>query len=195
MRTNVITLSLLALTLTFAACSTRKVQRIDPDKQVDLSGRWNDADNKIVADDMIDQSIDKNWRTEFEKANGRKPVVIVGRIKNNTSEFIDPIAIVKQIEMAYVNSGKVTVVATADERKEIRDEREDQQIFANEQTRKKWGMEKGADFMLNGVLYSIVDEYKKDKVIAYQVDFELTHIETNEKVWMGQSKIKKQIRN
>ncbi len=196
MKTKYLLSSTLALGLILlSSCATRTVTRIDPDKQTDVSGRWNDTDNKIVAEDMVAQSIDKNWRTEFESMKTRKPVVIVGRIKNNTSEFIDPIAIVKQIESAYVNSGKVRVVATADERKELREEREDQQIFASEESRKKWGKEKGADFMLNGVLYSVTDEYKKDKIVAYQIDFELIDLETNEKVWMGQSKIKKEIRN
>ncbi|TNE80793.1 MAG: penicillin-binding protein activator LpoB [Bacteroidetes bacterium] len=196
MKTKTLLSSTLALGLIIlSSCATRTVTRIDPDKQTDVSGRWNDTDNKIVAEDMVAQSIDKNWRTEFEKLKTRKPVVIVGRIKNNTSEFIDPIAIIKQIESAYVNSGKVRVVATADERKELREEREDQQIFASEESRKKWGKEKGADFMLNGVLYSVTDEYKKDKIVAYQVDFELIDLETNEKVWMGQSKIKKEIKN
>lgn len=195
MKSTVLYSSMLATALLFGACSQRQVTRINPDEQTDLSGRWNDADNKIIAEDMIDQSIDKAWRTEFEKIKGKKPTVIVGRIKNNTSEFIDPIAIVKSIEMAYVNSGKVRVVATADERKQLREEREDQQIFASEETQKKWGKEKGADFMLTGVLYSVTDQSGNEKVVAYQVDFELLDLETNEKVWMGQSKIKKHIKN
>jgi PBP1b-binding outer membrane lipoprotein LpoB len=89
----------------------------------------------------------------------------------------------------------VRVVSSSEERKEQREEREDQQIFSSEETRKKWGKEKGADFMLNGVIYSVTDQYGKEKIVAYQVDFELTDLETNEKVWMGQSKIKKQIKN
>ncbi|MDX5321220.1 MAG: penicillin-binding protein activator LpoB [Bacteroidota bacterium] len=186
---------LFSATLVLGACTQRKVTRIDPDTQTDLSGRWNDTDNKIVAEDMIDQSIDQIWRTEFEAKNQRKPVVIVGLVKNNTTEFIDPIAVIKQIEMAYVNSGKVKVVATAEERKAIREEREDQQIFSSPETRKKWAKEKGADFMLNGVIQSDVDQYGNQKVVAYQVNFELIDIETNEKVWIGQSKIKKQIKN
>lgn len=195
MKTKYLLLSVLGLSLTLSACTQRKVTRINPNEQTDLSGRWNDADNKIVAEDMISQVIDKNWRTEFEKLKTRKPVVIVGRIKNNTTEFINPVAIVKELEAAFINSGKVRVVSSVEERKEIRDEREDQQIFASEESRKKWGKEKGADFMLNGVIYSVTDEYKNEKIVAYQVDFELTDIETNEKVWMGQSKIKKQIKN
>ena len=58
---------------------------------------------------------------------------------------------------------------------------------------KKWGLELGADFMLQGTINSIVDSYKKEQVVYYQVDLELTNLETNEVVWMGDKKIKKQV--
>lgn len=69
---------LLASVIFLGSCTQRHVTRVDPDKQTDLSGRWNDTDNRLVAEDMIDQSIDKSWRTEFETNNSRKPVIIVG---------------------------------------------------------------------------------------------------------------------
>ena len=59
---------------------------------------------------------------------------------------------------------------------------------------KKWGQELGADFMLQGTINSIVDQDKKTKVIFYQVDMELTNVETNEKVWIGNKKIKKVVK-
>ena len=61
------------------------------------------------------------------------------------------------------------------------------------ETAKKWGLELGADFMLQGTINSIVDSYKKEQVVYYQVDLELTNLETNEVVWMGDKKIKKQV--
>jgi uncharacterized protein (TIGR02722 family) len=194
MKQTYILSALLGFAVLAGSCSQKRVTRINPNEQTDLSGRWNDADNRIVAGDMIGQVMDRAWRTEFEAIKGRQPVVIVGRIKNNTSEFIDPVAIVKELESAFISSGKVRVVSSSEERKELREEREDQQIFSSEETRKKWGREKGADFMLNGVIYSVTDEAGREKIVAYQVDFELADLETNEKVWMGQSKIKKQIR-
>lgn len=50
-----------------------------------------------------------------------------------------------------------------------------------------------ADFMLQGTINSIVDSYKKKQVVYYHVDLELTNLETNEVVWMGDKKIKKQV--
>ena len=44
-----ILLAAFAFTFTFSDCNqTRQVQRIDPNQVVDLSGRWNDVDAKLV---------------------------------------------------------------------------------------------------------------------------------------------------
>ena len=105
------------------------------------------------------------------------------------------ISAIKDIEKAYINSGLVGVVQAADARKELREERNDQQTYSSEETKKKWGLEKGADFMLNGVITSIVDQYGNNKLVFYQIDLELTDLQTNEKVWIGDKKIKKAITN
>jgi hypothetical protein len=125
----------------------------------------------------------------------RKPVVIIGNVRNKTSEYIDATFFIKNMEIAFVNGGSVTVVQSSDDRSSIRDERNDQQTFASEETKKKWGKEKGADFMMNGVIVSITDEYKNRKSVAYQVNLELTDLETSEKVWIGQKQIKKIVKN
>lgn len=177
------------------SCANRKVKRIDPNEQTDISGRWNDTDSKLVANEMIKDVLERPWRSNFEQKMGRKPVVIIGSIKNKSSEQIDPITFIKNLEKSFVNSGVVGVVQSGDDRNQVRDERNDQQTFSSEETKKKWGKEKGADFMLNGVISSIVDQYKNQKTVSYQINLELTDLETNEKVWIGEKDIKKYIKN
>lgn len=180
----------------FSNCgSSRKVQRIDPNQTTDISGRWNDTDAKLVAEEMIKDVLERPWRSNFETKNQKKPVVIIGQVRNKTSEHIDAGVFIKNMERNFINSGTVSVVQSGAERNELRDERNDQQTFSSEETRKKWGKEKGADFMLNGVIYSITDTYKKEKTIKYQINLELTDLETNEKVWIGEKEIKKYIKN
>jgi hypothetical protein len=182
--------------LTFTDCTPkREVQRIDPNQVVDLSGRWNDTDSKLVAEEMIKDVLDRPWRTNFENKLGKKPTVIIGQVKNKTSEHIDATNFIKNMERSFINSGTVSVVQSGDARNEARDERSDQQTFASEESRKKWGKEKGADFIMSGVITSIVDEYKNQKVVSYQINLELTDLETNEKVWLGEKQIKKFVKN
>lgn len=181
--------------LVAGACSKRKVSRIDPNQQTDLSGRWNDTDSRLVANEMIKDVLERPWRPNFEEKMKRKPVVIVGTIRNKSHEHIDSERFIKDIEKAFINTNTVTVVQSGEARDEMRGERNDQQTFSSPESMKKWGKEKGADYMMFGVITSNVDEYGKEKVVSYQVNLELTDLETNEKVWIGEKEIKKAIRN
>ncbi len=191
-----ILLTAISFTLVFSNCNqTRQVQRVDPNQVIDLSGRWNDVDAKLVAAEMTKDVLSRPWRSIYEAKFNKKPTVIVGQIKNKTSEHIDATNFIKNIEREFINTGTVSVVQSGDARVEVRNERNDQQTFASEETRKKWAKEKGADFMLNGVMTSVIDEYKKEKVVSYQINLELTDLETNEKVWLGEKQIKKFVKN
>ncbi|MBC7384208.1 MAG: penicillin-binding protein activator LpoB [Bacteroidia bacterium] len=193
---KIVLLGSLSAFLVFSNCHpARKVERIDPNQVTDISGRWNDTDSRLVADEMIKDVLQRPWRSNFEVIHKKRPTVIIGHIKNKTSEHIDATTFIKNMEKSFINTGTVSVVQSGDERNEIRDERSDQQTFASEETRKKWAKEKGADFMMNGVILSIVDEYKNQKAIKYQINLELTDLETNEKVWIGEKEIKKFIKN
>lgn len=174
----------------------RKVTRVNPNTQIDLSGRWNDVDSKMVADEMIKQVLAEKWLSNFSQANpGKKPVVIVGFVKNKSHEHIEAEVFIKDIERAFINSGMVRLVQGGEKREQLRGERADQQDNASESTMKKWGLEIGADFMMQGSINSIVDSYKKDKVVYYKTNLELSHIQTNEVVWVGDKEIKKAIKN
>ncbi len=186
----------IALMLITSACQQRKVTRIDANQQTDISGRWNDTDSKMVAEEMITDVLERPWLKEFKEKMGRKPVVIVGRIRNNTTEpDIQPETFIKDIEKNFINTNTVTVVQAKEGRDDLRAEREDQQTFATVESRKRWGKEKGADFILNGVIHSNIDEYKRDRVVTYKINLELIDLESNIKVWIGDKEIKKHIRN
>lgn len=194
MKKIIIALSTIGVLIS-TSCGNRKIERIDPNTATDISGRWNDTDSKLVAEEMTKDVLNRPWISTFEKKANRKPVVIIGSVRNKTSEYIDATGFIKNMEVAFINEGRVSVVQSADERNQVRDERNDQQTFSSEETKKKWGKEKGADFMMNGVITSITDEYKKMKTVAYQINLELTDLETNEKVWIGQKQIKKTVKN
>jgi PBP1b-binding outer membrane lipoprotein LpoB len=73
----------------------------------------------------------------------------------------------------------------------MREERIDQLRNATLDSAKSMGKEIGADFMLIGGINTIIDAAGGTSVRFYQVELELINLETNEKVWIGQKKIKK----
>jgi len=176
-------------------CSSKKVSRIDTNETVDLSGYWNDTDSRLTAEEMIGDCLTHTWLTTFLRQNGREPTVIAGSIRNKSMEHIAVGTFLRDIERAMVNSGSVQVVASAEERGEVRAEREDQRVNASPETLKEMGREVGADFMLIGEINQINDVEGGDQVKFYQVDLTLVNIETNVKSWLGQKKIKKFVSN
>jgi uncharacterized protein (TIGR02722 family) len=172
------------------SCST-KVTRIGVEEVVDLSGMWNDTDSRLVSEEMISDALNRDWLPEFKAKTGKKPRVIVGKVLNRSHEHINTQTFVKDLERELTNSGKVRFVASSEQRKEIRAEREDQAKHAAMETIKGPGQEYGADFMIKGQINTIWDEAGKTKLKYYQVELELIDIATNEKVWIGQKKIKK----
>ncbi|MDR0568599.1 MAG: penicillin-binding protein activator LpoB [Spirochaetaceae bacterium] len=188
-----------------AGCSsTTKVTRVDADTQTDLSGKWNDTDVRIVCDSLIDDCLGAPRVAQFIRQyaaehGGNPPTVIVGGFQNDSSEHIDMSLIAKNMEIAIVNSGQLDFVAGGDTRNELRAERQDQQANASEETAAGLGRETGANFMLTGAVKSIVDRAGDTTVRTYFVSAELTNIETNTRLWMGQNneikKIIKQAKN
>lgn len=193
---NKLILILFTCTFVFIGCGpSQTVNRVDANQQTDLSGKWNDTDARLVAEEMIPDALTKPWLNSFKNSNGNSPVVIVGRVRNESMEHIDTEVFTKEMERAFVNSGEISLVASQDERVDLRDERMDQQRWSSVETTKELAMETGADYMLIGNINSIVDEAVDRRTLAvfYTINLELVNVETNEKVWIGNKKIKKLI--
>ena len=176
------------------ACNNKRVARIDPTSVTDLSGRWNDTDSRLVASALVEQALGAPWLPRAAAARGgRPPAVIVGGFHNGTMEHIPVGTFTRDLERAFVTTGTVNVVASADERAPVRAERADQQQYATADTRTRLAKEQGAQYMLQGDVQAIEDAEGREKVVYYQIDAALVDLESNAKVWVGQHKIKKYI--
>lgn len=176
-------------------CASTKVERKAVDTTIDLSGRWNDADSRMVAEEMIRDCLDRPWLERFrDTRGGKRPTVIVGRVRNRSHEHINVQTFVKDLERALINSGRVQFVASKGERVGVREERLDQAQHASEETMKGPGEEIGADFMLIGTINTIRDQEGRKAVMFYQTNLELVNMENNVKAWIGEKKIKKLIK-
>jgi uncharacterized protein (TIGR02722 family) len=191
MMSRIITLCALIL---LTACST-SITRIDPQETVDLSGAWNDSDSRMVAQEMIDDALSRPWIADFSRQQARRPAVIVGTVRNLSHEHINVNTFIADMERELLNSGRVDFVASRVDRDEVREERIDQDLNASEESRNAPGQEQGADFMLQGQINTIIDSNSNDQLRYYQVDLTMVSLANNRKVWLGQKKIKKQIKN
>ncbi|MCL1930788.1 MAG: penicillin-binding protein activator LpoB [Treponema sp.] len=187
--------AVLLLSLLSCASSGTTVNRVDASKQTDLSGYWNDTDVKIVCESLINDCLNSPRVDQAIKARGGKtPVVLVGSFRNESSEHIDTGIISSVMEVAIFNSGKMDFVAGGNTRNELRAERQDQQSNASEDTAAALAKETGADFMMFGSVKTIVDKAGNQTVRTYFITAEMTNVETNQRMWMGQnSEIKKEI--
>jgi uncharacterized protein (TIGR02722 family) len=187
----VLALSAASMLLLFG-CASTGASRVDASTQIDLTGRWNDSDIRIVCDTLVAEclnaaGVDRAISQFSASHRGEPPTVIVGRFANNSSEHIDTSIISKMMETAIINSGKLEFVAGGDIREGIRSEREDQSFNASEDSAASIGNETGAAFMLTGSVKSSVEKSGNTTVRAYFVDAQLTNVESNRIIWQGQN--------
>ena len=185
-----------------SACSstpTTKVSRVDAGAAIDLSGRWNDTDARLVSNSLIDDCLNSPRVRQFiqeysARNNGNLPACLVGTFGNDSSEHIDTGIISRAMQTAIINSGRMDFVAGGETRAEIRGERQDQQSFASDETASALANETGAALLLTGKISSIVDRAGNRTVRSYFVNAELTNIERNTIIWAGENnEIKKDI--
>ncbi|MCP4451955.1 MAG: penicillin-binding protein activator LpoB [Planctomycetes bacterium] len=196
MKMILIRCSVCLLLVGLVSCSSDpEITRIDPSETTDLSGSWNDSDARKVSETVIPDCLDHSWVSDYTRRTGKRPVVVVGTIRNKTYEHIATDTFVNDLQRALVNAGTVSVVARDEIKALLRQEKYDQAKFVSEETMKEMGREIGADFMLFGSINAIQDQIKGKKTMFYQIDLELIDIETNEKVWLSEpAKIKKIIK-
>lgn len=197
-------MSILGILFLAACTSTPRVEQVHVNEaqargggrtavrpQVHLTGRWNDSDVRHVCESLINDFLSSprvaQFIQEYSTQNaGRRPAVLVGSFRNETSEHINMGIITINMETAIVNSGKLDFVAGGDTRQEIRAERMDQQMGdVSDETAAALGRETGAALLLTGAVRSIVERAGNTTVRSYFVDAQMTAIETNTRIWMG----------
>ncbi|MDR0965206.1 MAG: penicillin-binding protein activator LpoB [Myxococcales bacterium] len=184
----------IALAILASACAPAvRVTRTDPEEETDLSGRWNDTDARLVAEQMIQEALAHPWSDQARLELRRTPVVIVQLVRNRSLEHIDTSSFIQELQRALIDSGRIGFVASAAEREQLRAERRDQDLNATEQTRKSMGNEIGADYALSGEINATLDRSGGTSIMSYQITLKLTHIETSQIVWSSVKRIKKQI--
>ncbi len=173
------------------ACATGGGVYRDPMEEQILGTKWNNTDGNKMAAYMVEHLLKGGWLDDYIRAKKVSPKVIVTEVENRSHEHIDTEALTNAIRSELINSRKVRFL-NAKERDTIAKELKHQNSGAvDPSSAKKIGREIGADYILSGTLSSVVAEEGSDKTVTYQIDLNLTNIETSEIEWNGFHKIKK----
>jgi len=159
----------------------------DPETIALLDDQFNENDMQLIAKKMINSIIESPHLT----ANGKVPAVMLGQMRNRTTEHIDMVALSDKLKTALIQSGKLRFV-DATNRRDIAEEYEYQQSGYVDSTQAKGpGKQTSSDYLLTGTLSSNIQEVGKDKLVYYKATFQLTNLETSEIVWTDEKEIRK----
>ena len=162
----------------------------DPEEIVMLDDRWNQSDMQLIAKKWVNSL--EAWRQRNDAAP--KPVVILETPRNRTTEHIDMQALYDHVKTALIQSNQVTFLDKA-ARSEIAKEYEYQGSgYVDAEEAQGPGGQRGAQFLLGGVITSNVQQVGSNKVVYYKATFELTDIRTTEIVWTDHKEIKKEFK-
>lgn len=189
-----------ALLVCLLGCGNR-VDVVDSQSDLHLSGNWNDSDSRAVAEGLAEALATAPWIAAFTDAHGRAPVLRVGRIRVRTralDDIVDPAIFTADIERALIASGRVRVVTSARETAIQRDERADLVDHAATAPPLQAGL--AADVVLTGTLLT-QDDRILDRGVAgtyrqvkfYQLDLAVSDLTTTELLWRGAVERKKTI--
>ncbi|MDH3325279.1 MAG: penicillin-binding protein activator LpoB [Gammaproteobacteria bacterium] len=184
--------AIISLSIFAVGCGGTKVQRVDANKEIALTDKWNDEDSRQVSAEMVDDMFSYPWLKRFKtKFPGKEPTITIQRIKNKSHEHIATDTFINDIKRAVMRSGMAEFTVSGEERDRIREELKQQDMNASEATRMEQGEEMGANFALSGSINSIVDQLDGKRVTSYQVDLKLINLQTTREAWSGTKKIKK----
>lgn len=176
--------------LVLAACGPKAFtggQYDDPEKVILLDDKFNENDMQLIANKLV-KSLESH---ESIRLANKKPLVIVGLVRNRTSEHIDVKSMTDKVRTALIKSGKFRFSDKA-AREELKAEYEYQASeYVDQKTAKKPGSQVGVDYLITGDIASNVQEVGRDKVIYYKVTMNLVDVNTNIIEWSDEREVRK----
>lgn len=170
-----------SLTLLLGGCATTR--NIDPSAEVHYDAYYDFSDKQKIVKKLTSSLLAANL-----PARGKKPVMLVYPITNDTSEHIDTSGISDDIRLELIRSGKFRFINEA-QRENIAREARYQKGHVDPAQRFATGRQLGADYILSGSLRSIEKKQPKQirltkkKMVYYSLNLELTDPTTGEIVW------------
>ncbi|QSQ23947.1 penicillin-binding protein activator LpoB [Pyxidicoccus parkwayensis] len=162
----------------------------DPNTIEMLSDRFNENDLQLIAKKMA-ASLAESPRFQQPRQDGSLPIVLVGKLKNSTSEHIDMRSLGDKIQTALAQTGRFALV-DQQARQDIAEEYEYQQSgYVDPNAAKGPGNQASVDFLMTGDLASIIQEVGADKLVYYKMTAKLSNVRTGLIEWTDEKQIRK----
>jgi hypothetical protein len=187
-------LSLAAALATLTACGGPRAftrgEYTDPNEIDLLSDEWAPSDLQLIAKKVVNSL---QGSGAFANIQGR-PVVVVGKLKNSTSEHIDMQSLADKVQTALVNTGKFQFTDRAS-RQDVAEEYEYQGSgYVRPDKAKGPGEQIGAEYIMTGDRASIKQAVGSDEFIYYKMTAKLTNLRTGILEWTDEKELKKKFR-
>jgi uncharacterized protein (TIGR02722 family) len=158
----------------------------DPNTIALLDDRFNENDMQLIAKKMVNSLVESAPVQASET-----PALMVGKMRNRTTEHIDLSALSDKIRTSLIQSGKFRFVDSQN-RKDIAREYEYQRSgYVDPSQANHPGQQTAPDFVLTGTVTSNVQQVGKEKLVYYKATFQLTNLLSSEIVWTDEKEIRK----
>jgi uncharacterized protein (TIGR02722 family) len=190
MKTQLILISALAV---FGGCSSQRAftrgEYADPNAIEMLGDRFSETDLQLIAKKMVDSL---SGSKAFAAIQGR-PIVIIGKMKNSTSEHIDLKSLSDKVQVQLARTEKFAFMDKG-AREEIAEEYEYQGSgYVKPDQAKGPGQQASADYLLTGEIASIVQEVGRDKQIDYKMTMKLHNLKSGIIEWSDEKELRKKL--
>ncbi len=175
------------------ACGPRaftKGQYNDPNEVALLDDKFNENDMQLLSNAVSEQLI------QFQGIRDRsdRPLVMVGRVNNRTSEHIDIKMLTDRMRTAVIRTGKFRF-SDKEAREDLKEEYAYQESeYVDQASAVKRGGQLGVQYLITGELHSNVQQVGNDKLVFYRLNMNLIDVKTNVIEWSGDREIRKKYR-
>ena len=160
----------------------------DPNTIEMLSDKFNENDLQLIAKKMVESL---SGSKAFAAIQGR-PIIIIGKMKNSTSEHIDMNSLADKIQVHLSRTEKFIFV-DASVREQIAKEYEYQGSgYVRPEQAKGKGEQASPDYLMTGEISSIIQEVGADKLVYYKMTTKLHNLRTGIIEWTDEKELRKQ---
>ena len=166
-----------------SGCATTRT--LDPAAEKHYDASYDFSDKKKIVDYLTASLLS----VQQLPPSSKKPVLIVYRVSNETSQHINTRGITDDIRLALLKSGKYRFINDAQRDNILHEGAYQDAGYVDPALRFTQGKQLGADYILSGALRSIEKReprqirLTKKKMIYYSLNLELTDLTTGEIAW------------